>query len=386
MQSIWCAHVSGVLCKLRSTAQILASAGLIIAGFASPSMGANCPNNPYTLTNGTTADATQVMSNFNNLLTCANGNLAHNGANSDITSLSGIATPLSTAQGGTGNTTGNPSGAAGGSLSGSYPNPAIAASGVTAGSYSAANITVGADGRITAAANGLASAGNLHSALFTSSGTFTIPTGAISSTAFRFRIVGGGGGAGTVRNTSNAAGAGGGGAAGYFEAYVSGFSAGQTITISIGAAGLASTSSSSPGGTGGNTVLTYTGTTWIGVGGGGGGSSGTTNFEQGGTGGGGGAIYNTLGLTSNVLVAANGQTGGNGVYIATNGACSGGAGGSNPLGVGGMAPITNSTFGSFAGSNGTGYGSGGAGGAASGSTQSVGGNGAAGVVIVEWVL
>lgn len=66
---------------------------------------ANCGGNPFTLLNGQTADATQVMANFNNLLNCANNNLAHNAANSDITSLSGLTTPLSVAQGGTGATT-----------------------------------------------------------------------------------------------------------------------------------------------------------------------------------------------------------------------------------------------------------------------------------------
>jgi hypothetical protein len=51
------------------------------------------------------ADATQVMANFNNILSCANNNLAKNGANSDITSLSGLLTPLSASQGGTGQST-----------------------------------------------------------------------------------------------------------------------------------------------------------------------------------------------------------------------------------------------------------------------------------------
>jgi len=83
----------------------------------------NCGAYPYTLTNGTTANATQVQANFNFIASCANNSLAHNGANSDITSLSSLSTPLSTTQGGTGNTTGQPSGAAGGALAGTYPSP-----------------------------------------------------------------------------------------------------------------------------------------------------------------------------------------------------------------------------------------------------------------------
>lgn len=71
-------------------------------GGLTPAHAANCSNYAYTLTNGQTADATQVMSNFNTILTCANTNLAKSGANSDITSLGALTTPLSVSQGGTG--------------------------------------------------------------------------------------------------------------------------------------------------------------------------------------------------------------------------------------------------------------------------------------------
>lgn len=56
---------------------------------------------PVTLQNGTTADATDVMSDLNKIRSDTNSNAAANGANSDITSLTGLTTPLSGAQGGT---------------------------------------------------------------------------------------------------------------------------------------------------------------------------------------------------------------------------------------------------------------------------------------------
>lgn len=79
---------------------------LIAAAFfallATPVLAANCSTYPFTLTNGQTADANQVMANFNSILTCANNNLAKNGVNSDITALIGLTTPLAPSQGGTG--------------------------------------------------------------------------------------------------------------------------------------------------------------------------------------------------------------------------------------------------------------------------------------------
>lgn len=75
---------------------------LAVLGIARTAEAANCSSYPYTLTNGQVADATQVMANFNSILSCANTNLAKSGANNDITSLAGLLTPISVAQGGTG--------------------------------------------------------------------------------------------------------------------------------------------------------------------------------------------------------------------------------------------------------------------------------------------
>ena len=55
---------------------------------------------PFNLTNGTIADATQVMANYNALVACL-GNAAAAGNNSDITALLGLTTPLTPGVGGT---------------------------------------------------------------------------------------------------------------------------------------------------------------------------------------------------------------------------------------------------------------------------------------------
>jgi len=60
---------------------------------------------PYNIVNGTPNDASQVMANFNQIQTDVNNNAANAGVNSNITQLAGLATAITIAQGGTGQTT-----------------------------------------------------------------------------------------------------------------------------------------------------------------------------------------------------------------------------------------------------------------------------------------
>jgi hypothetical protein len=73
--------------------RLLALAALAFAFLAGPALASNCSPYPYTLTNGTTADANQVMGNFNAILSCANSTL--------------VAAPVAVSQGGTGATSGS---------------------------------------------------------------------------------------------------------------------------------------------------------------------------------------------------------------------------------------------------------------------------------------
>ena len=56
---------------------------------------------PFQLQNNTIADATQVMANFNQITNSVAANCAASGANTDITSLGGLMTPLAPSSGGT---------------------------------------------------------------------------------------------------------------------------------------------------------------------------------------------------------------------------------------------------------------------------------------------
>lgn len=65
---------------------------LVLMGFAAPAAAQICASIPFTFVAGTVINPSQVNANFTGLLGCVNANGAHNGANSDITSLSALTT------------------------------------------------------------------------------------------------------------------------------------------------------------------------------------------------------------------------------------------------------------------------------------------------------
>ena len=216
-----------------------------------------------------------------------------------------------------------------------------------------------------AAGTGLNTSASFQSVVISASGSFTIPASATTSTVFKFTTVGGGGGGGYGASSLSAAG---GGSGAYCIAWLSGFTAGNPVTISIGAGGSGGTSGSVNGITGGGTTVTYNSVAVITSNGGSGGAGGSGN---GGFAGAASVSVGASGLTLNSSILYGAQEGSppttfGSIHL-------GGTGGVNPIGLGGPS-------GSAPGSNGIS-----GGGGAGGQNATNGGAGGSGIVLVEWI-
>lgn len=199
--------------------------------------------------------------------------------------------------------------------------------------------------------------------VFTGSGTYT-PTTGMTFADIEVQAGGGGGGGTSTSGATTASAGGGGGGGGYSRKVFTAATISASQSVTVGAAGLAGVVAGGNGGTGGTSsvgaLISATGGT------GGAGSSATVlaavSPGSGGTGSSG--DFNTVGapgtagLTSALVVMS-------------------GTGGSSFFGGGGRGLVAANT-----GNSGTSYGGGGGGGANSNSTQTAGGAGFAGIVII----
>jgi hypothetical protein len=201
----------------------------------------------------------------------------------------------------------------------------------------------------------------------TASGTYTAPAGLVFAIV---EAVGGGGGSGSVgANSGTSNGGGGGGSGSYSRSRLTAAQIGASQTVTIGAGGSGGTSGGS-GGAGGATTFGALVTT--NGGNGGTGASGTSGGQAGGVGG----AVGTGDITIPGVRGAQGLGVGN-----SNTGSYGGAGGSTPLGIGGLSVYC--TGAGVQGNVGSGYGSGASGGAAyNAGGYGEGNTGSPGVVIV----
>lgn len=284
------------------------------------------------------------------------------------------------------------------SFSSTQQNPSISnATNADSGVYSCFVVVNGCTSTVATIS---VSVNTVNHQIFTSSGTFTVPGGV---TSVRVLCVGGGGG--------GASGHQGGGGSGYVSANTVSVTPGQTITVTVGQGGtgaqqVVSTNTIigiTPGGASsfgslvtanGGQVVTQVNQTGNDGGSGGGGScnsgsnggDGGTNGSNGGScsysggNGQGGTFSSGFGLfTANTISAGAGGAGGGPTHA-------GGGGGGGVL-INGTGPTAQSGPQSYSAQGGVGYGGGGGAGtynSGAGAVRWEGGNGADGVVYVEW--
>jgi len=195
---------------------------------------------------------------------------------------------------------------------------------------------------------------------FTSSGTYTKPTG-INKVKVFVTAAGGGGGGGTSDNNAGT----GGGAGGTAIELIDVSSLGSTVAVTVGTGGANVTSGTSSGGGGGASSF---GSYCSATGGDGGGGADATRLGTGGSGAGGDLNID----------GGDGMTGGGGP---SSDDTPGGDGGASFWGGGGSKSKLNNN--PVAARNGQAYGSGGGGGVHRGGTEYASGNGKNGIVYVE---
>ena len=191
--------------------------------------------------------------------------------------------------------------------------------------------------------------------LFTSSGTFTVPTGVTSIVVVCVGAGGGGGGSGDVDETG---GGGGGGALAYVNSITT--TPGESLTVAAGGGG-GGGGANAAGAAGGNSSLSRGGTVLCEAGGGSGGLGGRSSS-------------NAAGGTVNTGTGGAGGAGGSGSDRNTNNA-GGGGGAGGYAGAGGDGGDENAANNATAGSGG-----GGGGGGRSTNNTTVGGGGGVGVL------
>ena len=310
---------------------------LFLAGGLDYAHAANCGAYPYQLTNGQTADANQVMADFNLVRDCSNNNLL--GKNNNLSDVQSTATART--------------------------NLGLGTSAVE----NLANSTAAAvtdDG----AGNLISHIPQVHSQTFTAGGTFTIPSGATAATPFEFDLVGGGGGGGAGANTINVGTGGGSGGTGFI--ILTGFSVSDSVTISIGGGG-------SSGSAGSSTTVAAHAATVATATGGSAGVAGGAGFPQIGGAVGGFSAPGGGGLTVTDSSALGSQPGGANYTGGSTGLS--GFGGGNQFGSGGVSAQYSGVTGGVGAA-----GTRGAGGAGGSGTGNAGGAGGTGLVIVKWVL